>query len=693
MSLQARLKATLLSGGEEPEPQEIHINCHRCGKGMVEGANSVCVESKNAFWHSTCFKCSDCNAPLEGLSFYLRDEGGSFDPLCGKCAGLDAESQNPSLTGEVEVCCVGCADPIAQTSEGPGGVVVMGQHWHPGCASCCDCGKAFFTLSEDGWVETESIYTSEDSASLCCSECLASQSGQRCGSCNAPLRQGERIVTLPNVEGVWHADCAACHSCGGAVDDFFTGPSGELLCPNCFRSDAALQCAGCGKPCDGYYLEIDGQPRHEGCCCCCECGIQVGGTIHYVDGQVYCDDDYAKQFCNRCRGCHKYIVDGGLEALGSSWHRECLVCSFGGCDRQLHGEENGSSRCCVGENGQPYCEQHVDTAHFQVCSACCGPVHGEGFVRVKSKAASSEQNEEIFHEYCLNCHLCGENLCGRKYFVEAGILYCERDYLGRFSKQCFQCLQPVVPGRHGARRIFGESFHSDCFRCFGCERAFKPSEPIARGPVTIPANSSPEHCTPESRIEAVFCRECHSGCFQSFCAGCFKPLAGGYVRTFPDSVLHPDANEDNDERELPWHVECVKCRVCGVGLSGQGVYLREHWPICTACNEKPLEATTEACAEATAQWKRVNAPSQSKIAVGKHAEEMSNRYDPFGPPPPEPQAWEYRDADGTAFGPFSAAQIQKWIDGGKLPRALPIRKVSDKNAEFAPLHTFFNVPE
>ena len=121
------------------------------------------------------------------------------------------------------------------------------------------------------------------------------------------------------------------------------------------------------------------------------------------------------------------------------------------------GEPTATAKCFAGIDGQPYCQQHAAEVKFEVCAACYGPLQdndaiikvrkasGEGGGGGKGRgggggddgdddAGTRQPAVDLYHELCLNCQLCGDNLRGRPYFVEAGVIYCERDFLARFSK-------------------------------------------------------------------------------------------------------------------------------------------------------------------------------------------------------------------------------------------------------------------
>lgn len=607
------------------------------------------------YWHADCFRCTDCGAALKNNQYMLRDEGEvQTSPICEKCFRKDQVDDEPgagSSTLETDLQCCGCLDSI-KAGQLPA-VEIQGRHWHQQCALCCSCGKSFASNQtsespDDSDQKQTMVFVSGDGASLCCSTCLRQQSAQCCGGCHMALEDGEEVVSLPQAsidadsggdrehEQLWHADCVACRNCGGRLDEYFSGSSGDLYCPSCFRSDVALHCAACDKLCDGYYLEVDGRPLHEGCCTCACCGVQVGGTVHYVDGEIYCAADYARLFCKTCRRCRNHILDGGIEALGASWHPECLVCSFRGCGRVLNGGNSpddggrgggGDNACYAGENGQPYCKEHVVSATFEVCVACHGPLQDKDtIIRVKAKrkrssSASStttsedEHVEDLYHEHCLNCHLCGDNLRERPYFVEAGVIYCQKDFYGQFSWQCPGCLLPVIPGRESMRKVFGDAFHGSCFRCFSCQKQFGVTEPVTRGPVQIPSSDGDNGHDDAVEEQAAFCRACHTCAFREHCAGCFEPISGGFVKAFPDTVLSPsEAKEEGGggSLEYTWHPHCVQCRVCGEALSGKEVFLRENWPICGGCMDRSPEDVAAACRQATSTWKAARQEATEK---------------------------------------------------------------------------------
>uniref|UniRef100_A0AAV2L125 Islet n=1 Tax=Knipowitschia caucasica TaxID=637954 RepID=A0AAV2L125_KNICA len=105
-----------------------------------------------------------------------------------------------------------------------------------------------------------------------------------------------------------------------------------------------------------------------------------------------------------------------------------------------------------------------------VCVGCGSPILDPYLLRV---APDLE-----WHAACLTCAQCGVRLdetctC----FVRDGKTYCKRDYVWLFGTKCATC--SIGLGRRElVMRAHGRVFHTDCFRCASCSRAFVPGDQV-----------------------------------------------------------------------------------------------------------------------------------------------------------------------------------------------------------------------
>lgn len=136
-----------------------------------------------------------------------------------------------------------------------------------------------------------------------------------------------------------------------------------LLCLS--ATAVAVDCAHCGKPISGTYVEYDGYPYHRDCYLervaprCAVCGQPLVGDWIEFDGQDYHQRCYEKAAALRCSYCGG-IIEGEylIDHWGNQYHKyhedEIPTCSF--CGRFLSGSEADDKRT-------------FDGAH-RICSAC-----------------------------------------------------------------------------------------------------------------------------------------------------------------------------------------------------------------------------------------------------------------------------------------------------------------------------------
>ncbi|XP_032222997.1 uncharacterized protein LOC5522095 isoform X2 [Nematostella vectensis] len=89
-----------------------------------------CTEAEDSCWHVQHFCCFECDCPLGGMRYVMRDN----KPYCCHCF--------ESLYAEF---CDSCGEPIEPDASQ---MAHNGQHWHATneCFSCCTCGKALLGL-------------------------------------------------------------------------------------------------------------------------------------------------------------------------------------------------------------------------------------------------------------------------------------------------------------------------------------------------------------------------------------------------------------------------------------------------------------------------------------------------------------------------------------------------------------------
>eukprot|EP00457_Paulinella_chromatophora_P004890 gb/GEZN01004903.1/.p1 GENE.gb/GEZN01004903.1/~~gb/GEZN01004903.1/.p1 ORF type:complete len:399 (-),score=51.74 gb/GEZN01004903.1/:662-1858(-) len=81
-------------------------------------------------------------------------------------------------------------------------------------------------------------------------------------------------------------------------------------------------------------------------------------------------------------------------------------------------------------------------------------------------------NGLTFHPEHFTCTVCQKNLVGAQTGFDAGVFYCEEDYLKKFSSACARCHNQITSGFVEA---LGKKWCDFCFSCEGCK---KPLEEV-----------------------------------------------------------------------------------------------------------------------------------------------------------------------------------------------------------------------
>lgn len=177
-----------------------------------------------------------------------------------------------------------------------------------------------------------------------------------CKKCNNVIR-GPFLVALGMS---WHPEefnCDHCHS--SLAEGGFVEEKGYLYCSRCYEDMFAPTCFSCQQKILGKVINALKQTWHVSCFVCTACQQPIGGnTFHMEDGQPYCEQDYYSMFGTNCHGCDFPIEAGDkfLEALGSTWHDTCFVCTV--CCASLEGQPFFSKK------DKPLCKKHAHSVNI-----------------------------------------------------------------------------------------------------------------------------------------------------------------------------------------------------------------------------------------------------------------------------------------------------------------------------------------
>lgn len=177
-----------------------------------------------------------------------------------------------------------------------------------------------------------------------------------CAHCNQVIR-GPFLVALGKS---WHPEefnCAHCKNTMAYIG--FVEEKGALYCELCYEKFFAPECGRCRRKILGEVINALKQTWHVSCFVCVACGKPIRNNVfHLEDGEPYCETDYYALFGTICRGCEFPIEAGDmfLEALGSTWHDTCFVCSV--CCESLEGQTFFSKK------DKPLCKKHAHSVNF-----------------------------------------------------------------------------------------------------------------------------------------------------------------------------------------------------------------------------------------------------------------------------------------------------------------------------------------
>jgi len=235
--------------------------------------------------------------------------------------------------------------------------------------------------------------------------------------------------------------------------------------------------------------------------------------------------------CVKCEGCNKPMKYGNEIRLtnGLSWHYKCFRCD--NCAQDVSQQKYAYERGCL------LCEPCIKKRVRTNCHKCVMVIEMEDTKLIV--------DGKEFHEACFCCTICAIRLKD-VYGSKDGDYYCETCYVDKFGKRCFHCSKVIL----GAGLRFGEAnYHKECFLCTQCGGY------LEQGSV---------HAIKERPV----CPVCYEQQFKESCFECKQTVSEGLKF-----------------REQRFHVECFKCRNCGVPLADKkGEFLlKEEGLECKQC--------------------------------------------------------------------------------------------------------------
>uniref|UniRef100_A0A8B9L628 Filamin binding LIM protein 1 n=2 Tax=Astyanax mexicanus TaxID=7994 RepID=A0A8B9L628_ASTMX len=185
--------------------------CGFCRKPVA--FSEPAIEALNRTYHSSCFQCRQCHAPLAGKMYYNK----SGIPLCEDCYQASLEP------------CWACGEVIMDHV-----IRALERAYHPPCFVCTTCrqpiGEQRFAQGEVG-----EVYCLQDYYRKYAPQCSI------CGELIIPREDGTDSYTVECLGRSFHEDCYRCEVCGVLLspepNEQGCHPlDGQILCKPCHLS-------------------------------------------------------------------------------------------------------------------------------------------------------------------------------------------------------------------------------------------------------------------------------------------------------------------------------------------------------------------------------------------------------------------------------------------------------------------------
>lgn len=288
-----------------------------------------------------------------------------------------------------------------QDEEGGEYTKAMNQDWHSGHFCCWQCDESL----------TGQRYVLRDENPYCI-KCYENVFANTCDECNKII--GIDSKDLSYKEKHWHEACFLCNKCRvSLVDKQFGSKSEKIYCGNCYDSQFASRCDGCGEVFRAGTKKMEYKTRqwHEKCFSCCVCKNPIG-TKSFIpkEQEIYCAGCYEEKYATRCIKCSKIITSGGVTYKNDPWHRECFTCTH--CSTSLAGQRFTS------RDEHPYCADCFGELFAKRCTSCTKPITGIGGTRFISF------EDRHWHNDCFICASCKTSLVGRGFITDDADIIC-----------------------------------------------------------------------------------------------------------------------------------------------------------------------------------------------------------------------------------------------------------------------------
>ena len=215
------------------------------------------------------------------------------------------------------------------------------------------------------------------------------------------------------------------------------------------------KCGYCGELVTQSGLVINGSLWHLACFICAACEQPIGKASYFEhEGLVFHSGCYHLRFSPRCAGCDQIILGTSTKALGKNWHPEHFTCAV--C------KEPFARKSYYEREGHAYCERDYHEGFSPRCAGCEKPITGR-YIKALGK---------LWHTEHFVCAMCRKPFRDKGHFEKDEQVYCEKDYIEKFSLRCDIC-NVAMSGQYMLGQ-WGERYCSRHERklhhCFSCYR-------------------------------------------------------------------------------------------------------------------------------------------------------------------------------------------------------------------------------
>jgi uncharacterized CHY-type Zn-finger protein len=296
-----------------------------------------------------------------------------------------------------------------QNEQGGEYTKAMQKDWHSGHFCCWNCDTSLtgqrYVLKNEGQQGTKEEHPY-------CIKCYENVFANVCVECEKIIGIDSKDLSYKDKH--WHEACFLCSLCRiSLVDKQFGSKSDKIYCGNCYDSQFASRCDGCGQVFRAGTKKMEYKTRqwHEKCFCCCVCKTPIG-TKSFIprEQDIYCAGCYEEKYATRCVKCQKVITTGGVTYKNEPWHRECFTCT--NCENPLAGQRFTS------RDDKPYCAECFGELFAKRCTACTKPITGIGGTRFISF------EDRHWHNDCFLCGVCKTSLVGRGFITDEDSIIC-----------------------------------------------------------------------------------------------------------------------------------------------------------------------------------------------------------------------------------------------------------------------------